>query len=167
MRALGGVAICAWLVACSSAAAPPPSATQRTSVLATIDECLLRPDAAGLPDGAYRTTITAEDWNAVGVTDERAIEENSGEITITLADGVLSLDQVSPGTAETPHLDGRYETAGDRIEFVWIGEEAGSERRECLRWQPADGGVTFTPVSPNSLFTRVLYGTRPWLSVEP
>lgn len=134
------------------------------------------PKPIGLgPEGAYRTTIAADDLPTS--LPPRRIKRNSGSFTWSLSSGIWRLDHEAPNGSRDG-WSGRYSVSGDRITLT-------VERSDpiCLgttlsgRWSLGASTLSLAEVTVDGptrcsdgpalgIWIRVLFEARPWLRVS-
>ena len=129
------------------------------------------PAPAGHPlIGAWTTTITRDDLQAGGVTEEGLLIENSGIFTWVLeADGTWRQVQVGLDGAPrmTPVFSGYYTLDG--ADLVMVTEFPEQYRDDGLRYtvEVAGDTATFKLLNPPDPMLTVIVERHPWSRVQP
>jgi TRAP-type C4-dicarboxylate transport system substrate-binding protein len=102
-------------------------------------------DQSAALDGTYAFTVTPEAARAAGVTDQDVIDENTGDISVTFADGTWTYHQdyvVGPKAGTSMDGTGDYSFTGGRLTWYW-SHEPGQWTSAHVDVAP-DGSLTFS-----------------------
>lgn len=127
---------------------------------------LARPRAATPPDGVYRWAVTEAELVAAGVAGSDAYF-NNGTSTFTIRHGRWNHHQ--PNASNPPDCGGSYDAVGRRVFFhADPGPQCGTAAGQLLfsgLWSVAGGGLRFTDVQPQDVFSQTLWGSKPWQKI--
>jgi peptide/nickel transport system substrate-binding protein len=131
-----------------------------------------------IPDGVYRTTITAQDFRSFhGTSDPDSLRENTGSFTISLHGGRFELMESADHKFYAPLNLGRYSGTGDTVVFTTDQPTFNQLTTPSMRWTFDGHALHFTFLGCGDLDTadpqnahlcediKVLYEAHRWEKV--
>ena len=111
-------------------------------------------------DGVYRADISV-DWLIQHGANPQEASWNGGIFTLTFDDGVFNhhLDR------DDSDCGGTYSVDGPHV-YVAVRDECGTfDPLFAASWELKDGALSFTDIEPSNVFTRALWGSKPFVRI--
>lgn len=128
-----------------------------------------------LPEGLYRTSVTASDLARFGRIPSDAVQQSVGTFTMWVHDGWFEIHQRADHVIWDPLLIGTYSGSGHEVSFDVGAPPWNPPEGSSLRWEAGDeGSLSFTmPKCDGSAATdhifcviqRGLFTAHPWTAV--